>query len=165
VNVKKADQPRYWVTFLFKDLAVGATFSPEELHLTVIPWFVTELPEAEVIKSFKLHYASHKSFEITVGELKDFRSGRRIPVNLVKPVRRLKALHNTTLDWMKDLNGRWAVKSPYVATDYVPHIRRRRGHNFNENDKVQLKDISLIKAFRRGDDLRTVIAKVDFNEK
>jgi 2'-5' RNA ligase len=165
VNVKKADRPRYWVTLLFRDLGLGATFSPQELHLTVVPWFVTELPEAEVIKSFKFHYAGQKPFEITVGELKDFRSGRRISVNLVKPVRRLKALHDMTLDWMKDLDGRWAVKSPYVATDYVPHIRRRRGRNFNEHDKIQLNNISFIKAFRRGDDLRTVIAKVDFNEK
>jgi 2'-5' RNA ligase len=112
-----------------------------------------------------MHFAGQKPFEITVGELKDFRSGRRISVNLVKPVRRLKALHDMTLDWMKDLDGRWAVKSPYVATDYVPHIRRRRGRNFNEHDKIQLNNISFIKAFRRGDDLRTVIAKVDFNEK
>ena len=164
MNVKKADRPRYWVTFLFRALAVGETFSPDELHLTVIPWFVTELPEDEVIMSFKLHFAGQKPFEITIGELKDFRSGRRISVNLAKPVRRLKAFHKTTLDWMKDLEGRWAVKSPFVARDYVPHIRRRRGRNLSEHDKVELKNISLIKALRRGDDLRTVIAKVDFDE-
>lgn len=152
------------MTFLFRDLEVGETFSPDELHMTVVPWFVTELPEDEVIESFKLKYSGQKPFEITLGAPAEFRNGRKVSVNLVKPVRRLKALHDMTLDWMRDLEGRWAVKNPYVATDYVPHIRRRRGRNFNEHDKLQLKNISLINAFRRGDDLRTVIAKVGFDE-
>lgn len=157
--MKKADRPRYWVTFLFKDLGLGSTFKPDALHLTVIPWFVTELTEEEVIKSFKLRFAGKKQFDIKIGKIHQFQNGHRVSVNLVQPLRRLKALHKETLDWMLELGGRWAVKNPYVGKDYEPHIRRRRGYNYSEADHIQLNEIVLVKAHRRGDDLRTVIAK------
>jgi 2'-5' RNA ligase len=163
-NVKKADRPRFWVTFLFKDLAVGETFKPDMLHLTVVPWFVTELSQEEVIRAFKQNFAGQKPFEITVGELTEFKNRRRVSVNKIKPTRRLKALHDGALRWMQDLEARWAVKIPFVAKDYVPHIRRRRGYNFSESSVIPLKSLNLVNAFRRGDDLRTVIAKVEFDE-
>ena len=164
-NVRKAEQPRFWLTFLFKDLAVGDIFKPDILHLTIIPWFVTEMPDEEVIKSFKKKFSGHKSFEITVGERGEFKNKRRIAVNYLAPSRQIVSIHNDALDWLSDIEGRWAVKNPYVADDFVPHIRRRKGHNFSEFEKIELTSLSLVCAFRRGDDRRTVAAKVALNEK
>jgi 2'-5' RNA ligase len=163
-NVKKAERPRYWLTFLFKDLSVGENFKPDVLHLTIIPWFVTELPDSEVLKSFTDFFSGQKAFDIKIGEQSEFKNKRRIPINLAGPILPLAALHKTALDWFTQLNGRWAVKSPHVAEEFLPHIRRRQGHNFSPADTIRLSSLNLVSAYRRGDETRTVIAKVDFDE-
>jgi 2'-5' RNA ligase len=164
-NVKKADRPRYWLTFLFKDLDVGEAFKPDVLHLTIIPWFVTELPDDQVIKSFKQFFSGQKALEIKVGEQGEFKNKRRIPVNFVEPSSQITELHQKVLDWFSQLDARWAVKSPHVADEFMPHIRRRKGRNFSQTEKIKLDSLSLVSAYRHGDDLRTVTAKVKFNEK
>jgi len=164
-NVKKAERPRFWVAFLFRDLAAGETFKPDVLHLTVIPWFVTEVTQEQVIKAFVNKFTRLKQFEITIGETGEFKSRRRISVNFVAPSPWITDIHARALDWLAELQGRWAVKTPHVGDDYIPHIRRRKGHNFSEFEKVRLTGLSLVSAFRRGDDQRTVIARVGFDEK
>jgi len=161
VSGQKADKPRYWLTYLFKDLQVGDNFKPDILHLTFIPWFVTELSDEEVIKSFKKRFVGEQKFDIRVGELEQFKNKRKIAVNLIEPSQYLIKLHQKTLDWFEEIEGRWAVQNPYVGDEYVPHIRRRPGHNFKGGEKISVSSISLIRAFRRGDDKRTVAAKVE----
>jgi hypothetical protein len=67
-----------------------------------------------------------------------------------------------TLGWFNLLNARWAVKSPYVGEQYIPHIRRRAGHNLSEGETLEISSLTLVCANRRGDDVRNVIAKVNF---
>jgi 2'-5' RNA ligase len=159
-NVKKAERPRYWITYLLKDLAVGETFKPDALHLTIITWFVTELPDEKVIKSFKQEFSKIPRFEVIVGKQDVFANKRKIPINLIEPSNDLKALHQKGLSWFSKLEARWAVKNPHVDNEFIPHIRRRVGHNVSEGEKITISSLSLVRAFRRGDDLRTVAAKV-----
>jgi hypothetical protein len=58
VSEKKANRPRYWITFLLKDLAEGATFKPDALHLTIIPWFVSDKDDIEAINTFRKQFAN-----------------------------------------------------------------------------------------------------------
>jgi 2'-5' RNA ligase len=161
-NVKKADRLRYWLTYLLKDLDVGTTFKPDALHLTFIPWFISEEPHEEIIKSFYDYFSNQKAFTVMVGQTHEFKNKRKIPINLVKPSAELLALHGKTLDWFGQLEGRWAVKNPHVGDDYIPHIRRRQGHNVNEGDRLNISSLSLVTAARRGDEVRTVAARVRF---
>jgi 2'-5' RNA ligase len=165
VSEKKADKFRYWITYLVKDLEVDATFKPTERHLTIIPWFVTDKENAEVIKSFKEHFSGLKPFEITIGKNIEFKNGHKIPVNLVAANKKLEDLHKKGLDIFSALDARWAVKKPYAGEEYIPHIRRRVGHNFTEGETLEISSLSLISANRRGDEVRNVLAKVDLYEK
>lgn len=158
---KKADRPRYWLTFLLKDVAVGDVFRPDTLHLTIATWFVTELSDTEVQESFYRHFKNLKAFEISVGRQEDFTNTHKVSINLVGPSRRITRLHQTALDWLVEIGARWAVKNPYVGPEFKPHIRRRRGHNLSEGDSLTFSSLSLVSARRRGDGERTVIAKVD----
>lgn len=164
VSEKKADKLRYWLAFLLKDLDVGQTFKPDILHLTVVPWFVTQLPDAEIRKSFYQHFTSQKAFEISLGRQADFKNKRKVSINLIKPSRQILSLHQMALDWFSKTEARWAVQNPHVGTEFRPHVRRRPGHNLSAGETVMFSSLSLISARRRGDDERTVIAKVKFNE-
>jgi 2'-5' RNA ligase len=149
-------------TYLLKDLEVDEAFKPTLRHLTIIPWFVTDEGSEEVVKSFKDQFSSQKSFKITIGRYTEFKNRRKIAVNLTLPSAQLKNLHDKALEWFTILNARWAVKNPYVGDQYIPHIRRRVGYNSSEGEELEISSLSLVEANRRGDDLRTVIAKVNF---
>ncbi|HSX18201.1 MAG TPA: 2'-5' RNA ligase family protein [Candidatus Saccharimonadales bacterium] len=159
---KKADKKRYWLTFLFKDLPVGATFKPHVLHLTIITWFVTELTDEQVQESFNQTFSGQKTFEINIGKQDEFKHNRKISVNLISSSPELALLHQKGLNWFNQINARWAVKNPHIGDEFIPHFRRRQGHNFEEGDKLTISSLSLVSAYRRGDDLRTVSAKVVF---
>jgi 2'-5' RNA ligase len=162
VSEKKADKSRYWVTYLIKDFEVGETFKPTARHLTILTWFVTELETDEVIKSFKEQFSGEEKFKITIGEHTEFKNSRKIEINLVLDSGELQNLHKKALGWFNLLNARWAVKSPYVGEQYIPHIRRRAGHNLSEGETLEISSLTLVCANRRGDDVRNVIAKVNF---
>jgi 2'-5' RNA ligase len=164
VSEKKADKQRFWITYLLKDLKEGDTFSPDLLHLTLIPWFVTDKDSGEVVKSFREHFSGRKSFKITINGHDEFKNTRKIPVNLITHTREIDDLHQKALQFFELMQARWAVKNPYVDTDYIPHVRRRPGHNISEGETLNINSLSLVSARRRGDDLRTVAAKVNFHE-
>jgi 2'-5' RNA ligase len=162
VLVKKADKPRYWVTHLLKDLDVGTTFKPDVLHFTIVPWFVTEIEDEEIVKSFYRQFSAELAFDAHIGQTDEFKDRRKILINPVDPSPEILTLHQKTLNWLSELEARWAVKKPHVGPDYIPHIRRRGGsHNLTEGDVLHISSLSLIRAHRRGDDLRTVAAKVE----
>lgn len=157
---KKADKQRYWLTFILKDLDIGATFKPQALHLTIITWFVTEMTDKQVVESFKKTFSSEKVLNLTIGQQDEFKNSHKIAINHIKPSPDLVSLHHKALDWMESLEGRWAVKNPHMGKDFIPHIRRRQGRNLSEGGKLRVDSLSLVRAYRRGDDLRTVAAKV-----
>jgi 2'-5' RNA ligase len=149
------------VAYLLKDLAVGNTFKPDLLHLTIVPWFVTELDDEEVIKSFSERFSNDKALDVTIGEEGEFKNKRKILVNFVKPSLDILSLHTKALEWLEELETRWAVKNPHVGPEYIPHVRRRAGsHNLSEGEALHISSLSLVRAHRRGDDIRTVAAKV-----
>jgi hypothetical protein len=98
--------------------------------------------------------------QLKIGKQDIFANKRKISINLVEPSKDLKALHQLGLAWFDKLEARWAVKNPHVDNDFIPHIRRRVGHNVKKGERIIIPSLSLVRAFRRGDDLRTVAAKV-----
>jgi 2'-5' RNA ligase len=162
VSGKKADSPRYWITYLIRDYKEGDTFKPSVLHLTVIPWFVTNKDHAEVVKTFRQQFEKIKKFKVFVNGTHEFKSRRKIPVNIIYPSKDILALHRKALNFFDSLECRWAIKNPYVGEQYVPHVRRRPGRNLSEGDELEISSISMISANRRGDDARAVAAKVAF---
>jgi hypothetical protein len=151
---------RWWITYLLKDLQVGDNFKPGLAHLTVIPWFVTDLDEEEVVESFNHNFAAQPAFGTTTGEPIDFENKRRIPVNLISPTAEILSLHFKALEMFDELGARWALSSPHVAEDYIPHVRRRPGSRLKTGDELKIEAVYLIKAARAEDGQRTVAAKV-----
>ena len=161
---KKTEKYRYWITYLLKDMPVGGRFNPGVLHITVVPWFVTDMAEASLIQSFYDQYSGLSSFDVQVGRQTKFKHKREVQVNLVEPIPEILQLHATTLNWINEIGGRWSVKNPHVGDEYVPHIRRRPGNRLSEGQRLHISSISLIKALRQDSNEREVVAKALFNE-
>jgi hypothetical protein len=153
---------RWWLTFLIEDLPVGTTFGAEALHLTVLPWFVTDaVSELEILRTFTQTFRDVVPQEIITGQIEEL-GEREVPVNLVEPVDQLTIIHERALVWFSDIGGRWALKNPYVGEDYRPHIRRRAGTTLRSGDKLTLTNLSLIRASRTEDRMRQVAARIEF---
>jgi hypothetical protein len=159
VSASKTKQ-RFWVTFLLNDLVEGNTFAPGIIHLTIIPWFVADVPEQDIIESFRKFFIGFKQLDIRVGPQVNFGPQNDVSVNLLNPTPQLTEIHNTALKWFEQIDARWAVKNPYVGKEFKPHIRRRPGIQIKENDILHLKSLSLVKANRQENNIRIIAAKV-----
>ena len=153
---KKTDKYRYWLTFLLADLPVGAIFQPGILHITIIPWFVVEIDESKLRKSFNKAFGHIQVFDVRVGEKAVFGPDRDVPVNLIKDAPEIIQLHKLALDWFGQVGARWAVQQPHVGNEYVPHIRYRRGSDLTQGSRLHLDSLTLVRALRSEDGQRSV---------
>jgi 2'-5' RNA ligase len=160
-NVSKAEEFRFWLTFLLEDLPPEASFHPGLLHITLIPWFVSDMEDQAVIDVFKQRFSAEKKFKVRLGPQAKFGPKLNVGVTLIEPSFSLDRLHQRSLRFMEEAQGRWAVKRPHVDEQYIPHIRRRRGTKLPANGSIELTSLSLIKARRQEDNIRQVAAKVE----
>lgn len=161
MNERRIDRQRYWLACFFEDMPVGLQFKPGLLHLTIITWFVAEIGEAELLGSFQSRFKDSRVFSIRIGERAWFGPKKDVPVNLVEPNRAVTDLHQVGLDWFEQIGARWAVKNSHSGLDYVPHIRYREGSELVSGETLALSQLTLVKARRREDGLRTVAAGVE----
>lgn len=155
---------RYFIVYLLKNLAEGVRFTPQEMHITILPWFALETDEKQFIDWFYTHFDRLHPFDAYVGEQKFFGPKKDVPVSIIEPRDEFWRLHELALSWFGELGARWAEKDPYVGDDFVPHIAQRHGFVLEENQKFHITSLTLVRAKRREDHIRTVAAKAMFNE-
>lgn len=161
----KTEKYRYWLTYLLEDLPVGAAFEPGDLHVTLIPWFVVPPDvEATLAKTFELAFSGHKAFDLKVNGEVSLGPRQDISVFLLDSRPEIYELHKKALGWFESLEAKWAVKNPYVGDEFKPHIRRRPNTYLHKGDKIHFNSLTLVQALRRSDNVRTVKAKVVFDE-
>lgn len=158
MSVSKAEKSRFWLAYFLRDMPVGTEFSHGELHLTIIPWFVSDLADEKITLSFNENFSDSRALQLRMGEKARFGPKKDAPITLIEPSAEFAGLHAQALLWFDSLEGRWAVKNPYVGAQYQPHIRRRRGTKLPR--QLAIDSLSLVKATRQEDGLRYVAAKV-----
>lgn len=146
---------------MLEDLPIGTQFQPGRLHITIIPWFVSELDGAKIISSFNAKFSKLNKFNLAVGEKALFGPKKDVSVSLIEINQTLLALHKLSLEWFEEIGARWAVKNAHVADEYKPHIRRRQGTKVNSGQKININSLSLVKAARREDGKRVVAASIN----
>ena len=161
MSASKASKKRYWISLFLDDMQVGDNFQSGLLHITIVPWFVSDQPDEQLVKSFISEFSTARMFDLLVGKNVKFGPKKNVAVNLIRYSAELTDLHTRALAWFDKILARWAVKNPYVADKYVPHIRRRRGTKLVEADQLSVRYLYLIEAARQEDNLRTVAARVE----
>lgn len=150
---------RYLIAYLLDDLPVGTNFKPSVLHVTILPWFALETEEGPFLNWFYKHFGDVAAFDAVASQRAVFGPHKDVPVSILTPKDKFMDLHQIALSWFGALGARWAEKDPYVGDDYIPHIAQRRGYVIDENQIIHIGSVTLFKAGRREDQLRTVAAK------
>lgn len=161
VNEPKTEKYRYIVMFLLDDLGVGDKFKPEALHLTVATWFVSDMDDEAIKNAFLSFFCGQHKIDGRVGSKSEFNYKRKIPINLLSPAAEISKLHKLGLEFFGSVDGRWAVKIPHIADDFIPHIRRRPGSYLKEGQVIDINSLCLVRASRQEDGIREVAAKVE----
>lgn len=158
MNELKTSKQRYWIAVFLDDMDVGQVFETSRLHVTIIPWFVSDLTETDLINSFISEFNKINKFEIIVSDIAHFGPDHDITVNLIEPKPNIMQLHQQALAWFERVRHRWAVARPHVNEDYRPHIRRRPGSELNQGEIINLNNLYLIAADRIENNIRRVAA-------
>lgn len=158
----KPEKYRYWIALLLDDLPVGAHFTPHRLHITIVPWFVVDGEENHLLKSFYSSFANQPTFEVKLDKQAMFGPDHDVPVVLVEPHLQIDALHAKALDLLEAVAARWAVSHPHSGPDFKAHIRKRPEIPLKIGQVYKISSLSLIRASRRGDEDREVVAKTEF---
>jgi hypothetical protein len=164
VNESKTNLYRYYLSFLLRDLPVGAKFKPSELHVTILPWFALETEELPFLNWFYKHFDEVEAFDAIADRRAMFGPNHDVPVSILEPEAKFLELHKIALSWFGAVGARWAEKDPYVGDDYVPHVSQRRGYVLEDGEKLHIGSLTLFKADRREDQIRLVAAKAVFHE-
>jgi len=160
---RRIDRQRYWLAHFFEDVPIGGQFPTSALHLTIATWFVVNIEESALLKSFQQKFAGLKSFELKIDGQAKLGPKKDVLANLLEPNKQITSLHKRALGWMEEIGARWAVKNPHSGADYMPHIRYREGSELVSGEVLRINSLTLVKARRREDGLRTVAAKVEFD--
>jgi 2'-5' RNA ligase len=158
--MQKAERTRWWIAIFLKDLAPGTVFTPNELHLTLIPWFTTGTDDKQVKAEFLETFKGESKLFINLHQRLNFGNDQDIPVVLADATPQLLRLHHKSLRLFEALGAHWAVKNPYVDEEYKPHIRERGDQELKSGTTIEATSISLISAKRQEDNVRVVAAKV-----
>ena len=121
-NALKTKLYRYYISYLLRDLPVGAKFDPSELHITILPWFALETNEGPFVDWFYKFFGQIEAFMATVSEPRMFGPKKDVPVNLIEPKDKFLQLHHLALSWFGELGARWAERDPYVGDDYKSYV-------------------------------------------
>jgi hypothetical protein len=159
VSESGTNKYRYYVSYLLEDLEIGATFKPSVLHVTILPWFALETDEGPFLNWFYKHFGNLEAFDAMAEQRKMFGPHKDVPVSILSPKDKFMELHEIALSWFGALGARWAEKDPYVGDDYIPHIAQRRGFVIDEGQTIHIGSVTLFKASRHEDQVRTVAAK------
>ena len=159
MNESGTNKYRYYVSHLLEDLPVGTTFKPSVLHVTILPWFALETEEEPFLNWFYKHFEGVDAFGAAADSRAMFGPRKDVPVSILIPSYKFMELHQLALSWVGAVGARWAEKDPYVGDDYIPHIAQRRGYVIGENQTLRISSVTLFKAKRIDDQLRTVAAK------
>jgi hypothetical protein len=159
VPESKTNPYRYLIAYLLDDLAVGDHFKPSALHVTILPWFALETEEGPFLNWFYKHFQDVPSFDAVAAQRALFGPKKDVPVSILEPENKFMELHLLALSWFGAVGARWAERDPYVGDDFIPHIAQRRGYVIDQNQTVPIGSVSLFKARRHEDQVRTVAAK------
>jgi hypothetical protein len=159
VSASETGKYRYYLSYLLEDLPVGATFKPSVLHVTILPWFALETEEGPFLNWFYKHFGDVAAFDAVAAQRAMFGPKKDVPVSILEPEDKFMELHKLALSWFGAVGARWAEKDPYVGDDYIPHVSQRQGYVIEENQTLHISSVTLFKAKRVQDHIRTVAAK------
>lgn len=131
-----------------KPMEVGSRFKDWPLHITIVPWFRTDISSEELVSELVSKLADIKPFEARVGKETHFGGWRKL-VNLImqpSPLAQIERIVRTTLK----SHDAWLVdESTKKQRPYRPHITAQLEGRVYEGDRIAIGKLYIV--MQKGD--------------
>ncbi|HSX47793.1 MAG TPA: 2'-5' RNA ligase family protein [Patescibacteria group bacterium] len=146
------------ICLFIEDYLVGDTFTNWPLHITIVPWFRSEISD-EIITKGLLKVTNNSSvLSLKVGEEKLFGSKKNKPVNIIESSQDLINIESRVRKIIK-LNSSWIVdETTKQKRTFTPHITVQNSERLHEGDNIDLNKIFIVKQLG---DYKEVVGKAE----
>jgi 2'-5' RNA ligase len=127
---------------------VGDTFAAWPLHITVVPWFRTELPNSELCGRLSQRLQTISAFTVRVAGEDMFGGGRRL-VSLIAEPTPLHDIEREARDLLHQA-GAWLVdETTKLRRPYRPHVTAQVAGRLHESDSFDCDALYIVQ--QKGD--------------
>jgi 2'-5' RNA ligase len=136
----------YILVLLVEDLPNGAEIDIWPPHVTILPWFSSELGHEETLEYLERSFerTDFKPVDTAVLDEKMFGNRNNIPVDLVELTPELKQLHLSCLNLMK--KPLKLESGNFTGQNFKPHITKRRPSNLKNGQTLVFDKLYLVTA-------------------
>jgi len=127
-----------------EDYLVGDQFSDWPLHITLVPWFRTDVAKDILISDANKLLAEHKTFKLTVKGEDKFGKRKSKLVNLIEDNSELIPLEKDLRQLLKGYSS-WIVdESTRQKLNFRPHISVQKSERVYEGDELKINAVYLV---------------------
>ena len=115
------------------------------LHLTMMSWFYSDEPPAEIVRCLQSVVDQQQPIELTSAAPDLFGEEKDVPVNRLADETVLKQFHQTLRTTLEPLGI--TFKSPeWVGDGFTPHVTRQQSGRFEEGRKHLATKLYIVEA-------------------
>lgn len=145
------------VCVLVEPLLAGQTFKQWPLHVTIVPWFRTEVETHNLNTEFKKLLSEMPAFEVSIGKTTQFGYRKDKTVALVRLPNPLTKIERMVRRALKSHKAWLADETTKSRRGYRPHVTDQTDKCLRENDKFYCDRLYTIE--QKGD-YKEVVAEV-----
>jgi 2'-5' RNA ligase len=133
---------RLFVVFL-EQLAAGHTFTAWPLHITIVPWFRTAVPTADIAAELRRRFAAIQPFEMTAGQPAYFGYRGRKEVTLIGPSPALTGLEEMARGYLHSIKAWLADETTARRRQFRPHVTVQGHMRVNPGQTVICREVAI----------------------
>lgn len=135
----------YLLALEIEPVEVNRVYVALPLHCTVVHWFRSEKPPAEIIRAINSIVADTSPVELISGKADQFGENKDVPVNLIENDETILVLHKT-LHMALQRIGVVDVVPKWTQDGFIPHVTRQRSGRFEEGRRFTARKLYLTEA-------------------
>lgn len=124
-------------------------FQQWPLHITIVPWFRTDISTKLLIQRLNDNLSDLTSFEITIAGETSFGYKGRKQVNLIEMPSPLEQIERIMRDILHEANSWLVDETTKLKRQFLPHVTMQGSHRVHEGDRYLVETLYIVE--QKGD--------------
>ena len=127
--------------------SLGFNFKDWPLHITIVPWFRSEISTEELAHKLRLDLSKFDPIVVVMGESTNFGYNKNKEVNLVSLPSELMQLEKLVRKQIKSQKVWIADESTKIRRPFTPHVTAQKNHRLKLGDKFMCDELYIIEQY------------------
>lgn len=135
----------YLLALEIEPVDINRVYVALPLHCTMMSWFYSDKPPAEVVRAIQPVVQNHEPIELVSGEPDSFGVEKDVPVNRLVDEQQLMQFHEALHGALQSIGA--SYKSPqWVGQGFTPHVTRQKSGRFETDTRFLATKLYLCEA-------------------